>query len=376
MTLNYVLRKIRILPVFFLGLLLSCSNTDLSKQFQSDLESELSDENIGILVSINTLDKRINWCGAIGYSDKNEKTTLRADQTFRIASVTKTFLAATVLRLWEDGRISLDDPISKYISEEHYSILKGGGYAVDSILIRHLLTHSSGMAEHTNSPKYELDFMQTRHAWSRTEQIKDLVTYSNPVGKVGKQFSYSDTGYILLGEIVEKVTGQSMGDAMMEQLNSKGLGLNNTYMENFEGDFTGKRIHQYYQDSDTYNFHPSLDYYGGGGLLSTTSDLSKFYINLFNHKVFHNPSTLDTMLAPVTYATEQSLDYRMGVWQDEIDGKKVYIHSGFWGTQVFYFPEKQLAVAVNYGQRWTNRGNAPIINKILKTLEQYYQEGK
>ncbi|MBI9066811.1 MAG: beta-lactamase family protein, partial [Salinivirgaceae bacterium] len=350
----------------------SCAkkHNNYTKKIQSDLDRELAENNSGILVNVNSLDKDFIWSGASGLSDKEAKTKLLPDQTFRIASVTKTFVAATILRLWEDNKISLDDPITKFVSEKHINILKNGGYKVDKILIKHLLTHSSGLSEHTNSYKFEVAFLKTKHVWSRTEQISDLIIYSNPVGDVGEKFSYSDTGYILLGEIIENVTGKSMGDAILEQLDLKKLGIKDTYMEDFNGDFSGRRIHQYQDKSDTYYFHPSMDYYGGGGLLSTTADLSCFFQNLFNHKIFHNRNTLDTMLTPIVYNAEQPLDYRMGVWKIDIEGKIAYTHSGFWGTQVIYIPEIRTAIATNYSQHWTQKGIAPIIPKILKTITQ------
>ncbi|MFA8300744.1 MAG: serine hydrolase domain-containing protein [Hyphomicrobiales bacterium] len=335
---------------------------------QTQLDSELSDDLPGVLVSVISPDKGINWSGAAGLSDVKNNVKILPDQTFRIASVTKTFVAATILRLWEDNKLNLDDPISMYVSEKHINILKGGGYDTDKITVRHLLNHSSGLAEHVNTYKYEPDFMKTRHQWSRTEQIKDLVTYAKPVAEVGEKFSYSDTGYALLGEIIEKITGKFMGDAIEDQLQLNKLGLKDTYMEDFDGDYSGKRIHQYLADNDTYDWHPSFDYYGGGGLLSTTKDLSLFYKSLFEHKVFKNKATLDTMLAPVKYDTEPELDYRMGIWKASINGMDVYTHLGFWGTQVAYIPEIKTAISTNYSRRWKDGYNAPIVPKILNAI--------
>lgn len=368
--------KIYLIIAFLVVLSIGCNNTDIAKhkvfysKFQSVLDRELSDNNPGISVSISSPLKNIYWSGAAGYSDRDKKIRLHPDQTFRIASVTKTFVAATILRLWEDKRLSLDDPITMYISERHFEILKKGGYSPDKITIRHLLTHSGGLSEHTQSEKYRIDFMKTLHVWTRTEQINDLITYSKPFGSVGENFKYSDSGYVLLGEIIEKITGKSMGDAISEQLKIKKLGMKDTYMEEFNGDFTGKRIHQYYEGVDTYNFHPSLDYYGGGGLLSTTADLNRFYLSLFQHKIFHYKATLDTMLTPVIYKTKQPMDYRMGIWQTEVNGMKAYTHSGFWGTQVMFIPEINTAISANYSQRWSGQKNAPVISKILHSYIQ------
>lgn len=337
-------------------------------QFQSIVDSQI-DENIpGILVTIISKEKNIDWSGASGYSDKLNETKLLQDQTFRIASVTKTFVAATILRLWEDGKLELEDPIAKYVSEEHIAILTNGGYNPQEITIYHLLTHSGGLSEHTQTEKYTIAYMKTNHIWTRTEQLNDLVTFTSPVGKPGEKFSYSDTGYILLGEIIESITRQPLGEALVEQLKLRKFGLNDIYMENVKGDFSSNRIHQYLENEDTYYINPSLDYYGGGGLLSTTRDLSLFYLYLFDNKIFNYKATLDKMLSSVNYSGEQALDYRMGIWKAEAGGMPVYTHTGFWGTQVVYIPDIKASIAVNYSQRWNNKGFAPIIPLIVEQL--------
>lgn len=142
------------------------------------------------------------------------------------------------------------------------------------------------------------------------------------------------------------------------------LGLFSTRMEMPDGDYSGRRAHQYLNKVETYNFHPSLDYFGGGGHLSTTSELAKFYYQLFNHKVFEYHTTLDTMLQPFVGRTDDALNYRYGIWKTQIGGAEAYTHTGFWGTQVAWLPEHKIAIAVNYSQRWTNKGTAPVLEKI------------
>lgn len=352
--------------IFFLAACKEKPKVD-TNQLQLIVESEISENNPGMLVSITS--PNFNWTGFAGYSDKNKKESISINQTFRIASVTKTFVAATILRLWEDGKLNLDDPICKYIAKAHCDTLRKGGYDVDTILIRHLLTHTSGMAEHTNSYKYDPEYLKTRHKWTRTEQINDLIKYAKPVGKVGEKFSYSDTGYLLLGETIEKITGQDMGTAIEEQLQLKKLGLNNTHMEDYDGDFSGNRIHQYHDQVDTYYFHPSLDYFGGGGLLSIVSDLSLFFQCLLENKIFQKASTLQQMLQTIPFQESQSMDYRMGIWRIELNGQEAYTHSGFWGTQVAYVPKMKMAIAINYSQHWPSRGTAPILKKLVSVFQ-------
>ncbi len=79
-------------------------------------------------------------------------------------------------------------------------------------------------------------------------------------------------------------------------------------------------------------------------------------------------STLARMLAPVQYPAKQPLDYRMGIWEIEIEGMRAYTHSGFWGTQVVYIPDIKAAIAVNYSQHWGKKGPAPVIPMFVKQL--------
>jgi D-alanyl-D-alanine carboxypeptidase len=368
------------LRLFFLmtvivGLAISCTSTVNNRtedplNFQSDLEDQINENMPGLLVCVISKGSDINltWKSSAGFSDKENNLKMLPDQTFRIASVTKTFVAATILRLWEDGRLKLEDPIEKFISDEHVKILEAGNYKPREITIYHLLTHSGGLSDHTDTEKYTMDFLRTNHVWSRTEQLSDLVNFKNPVSEPGEKFSYSDSGYILLGEIIETITQKPLGEAIIEQLNFEKLGLTSTFMEDFEGDFSGRRIHQYYENEDTFLINPSADYFGGGGLLSTACDLSLFFQYLFENKIFHNKSTLDKMLSPVVYAEEPALDYRMGIWETEINGMTAYTHTGFWGTQVIYIPEIKTSIAVNYSQVWKAKGFAPIIPILLEKL--------
>lgn len=338
--------------------------------FQQILEKQITEEVPGVLASLYYPEKDIFWNGAAGMDHVAAQTPLRADQVFRIASVTKTFVAVAILRLWEEGRFQLDDPISNYISEDHSKILVDGGYDPETISIRNLLYHNAGLADHTNSARYvPEEEMEPNHVWTRTEQLNELVTRFKPLSKPGEKFSYSDTGYILLGEIIENLTGQTLNDAIRDLLDFKRIGLQHTYFEAFEQHMDENRIHQYYQGFDTYAYHPSLDMFGGGGLLSTCSDLAKFFYALFNHEVYSHKSTLDTMLTAVSYYEAPAMDYRMGIYRIVVNDTEAFTHTGFWGTQVAYFPEKKLCIATNYSQRWPNRGVAPLIPEILEVLK-------
>lgn len=164
----------------------------------------------GILLHVEAPDLDLSYSVASGVSDLSSGVSLSPNGTARIASNTKTYIAVSVLRLWEQGKLELDDPISKYISEKHIQILKSDGYDLNKITVRHLLTHTSGLFDHASSNTYlQKVFADHSHEWTRTEQVQGCVDWGDPLFEPGEQFSYSDTGYILLGEIIERLTGKT-----------------------------------------------------------------------------------------------------------------------------------------------------------------------
>jgi D-alanyl-D-alanine carboxypeptidase len=151
----------------------------------------------GMLIHVEAPKQHVSWTGAGGVAEISTLRPLTGNEPFRIASITKTFVATTILRLWEDGKIQLDDPVTRYISSKHTDILRTDGYAPEKITLRHLLTHTSGLYDHGSSSEYvQAIFDRPEYQWTRTEQIQRMVDWGRPVGKPGERFSYSDTGYL------------------------------------------------------------------------------------------------------------------------------------------------------------------------------------
>jgi len=314
----------------------------------------------GIMLHVEAPGLNISWSGAAGVSDVKANTPIKPDQPFRVASVTKTFVATAILRLMEEGKIKLDDPISKYISPEHTNILKAGNYTRDQIKIRHLLSHTSGLFDYAvGSNAYVMAVKSDpAHRWTRTEQLQGAMKWGQAYGAPGEKYHYSDTGYILLGETVEKLTQKPLSQALRELVGYERQNMRATWLESLEAVPPGSldRVHQYLNEIDTYGWDPSNDLYGGGGIASTTSDIARFYSQLFQNKIFTNPATLDTMLTKIVFPTkagDESLsrreaDYRFGVEVIKIFGMDIYLHTGFWGTQVAYVPKLNAAIAINF----------------------------
>jgi D-alanyl-D-alanine carboxypeptidase len=340
------------------------------------LRSELSTTNSGILFSIKSGDKQISWSGAAGINDISFGDSLQIRQTFRIASVTKTYVAAAILRLMEKKVLRMEDPISKHLSPTHARIL-AQDYDLEQITIEQILRHSAGFFDHTHAPEFfDRIFSNPSYEWTRTAQLQLGVEKGERISSPGTQFSYSDMGYVILGELIEKYTGKSLDGGIKELLGLEKLGLDRTDFERIDPQTDLLRIHQYFQGNDTYKFSPTMDYYGGGGILSNTEELIDFFQALFQGKIFENTATLNLMLKPVSYSIKPKLDYQMGMYKVQVKGMDAYCHSGFWGTQVLYIPKMDLFMAVNYSGGWGGGVLAPIFEKSLNAFEKVIPTNK
>ena len=319
----------------------------------------------GVVVSLSV--NGDTWEGSAGTVRLGGGPALRPDASFRIASVTKSFVAAAMLRLVETGRVRLDAPVETYLSPSTLALLRKGGYDTHAILVRHLLRHTSGLFDYAEDPAYQQFVLSHgRHHWTRAEQLRWAVGHGKPYSAPGEEFHYSDTGYILLGEILERATGKGLAPALRSLLGFDRLGLRHTYLETLEPKpaATGARAHQYYERIDSTGFNPSFDLYGGGGLVSTVGDLRRFYDALFAGKVFRKPATLTLMRGAENVRAPSQLG--MGMFSGIYAGEACWGHSGFWGTTVLHCPRSGATIAITVNQAsGFDRPSQTLVSKIL-----------
>jgi D-alanyl-D-alanine carboxypeptidase len=319
----------------------------------------------GVIIAVESKSLGRSWTVAAGLSDTSRKVPLRAEQPVRIASNTKTYVAAAVLRLMEEGRLALTDPLSRHLPASLDSLLRRDGYATDGITIEQVLSHRAGFAEHPSVPSYVARLRtQPTYAWTREEQVQWLVDSLAPVGPPGAQFRYSDTGYVLLGAIVERYSGKPLGPAVRALVGFEQLGLTHTWWENMER-APGKmspRAHQYLGGFDSHDISPTFDLYGGGGIVTTMEELAHFLSALLDGRVFRERATLDTMLAP--RSTEMS-GYGLGIFGATARGLRGRGHSGFWGTSAMVFPEVGVTIAVAMTEQSELRGVNAVMGTVL-----------
>jgi D-alanyl-D-alanine carboxypeptidase len=322
----------------------------------------------GIIIAVEQPATGKRWSVAAGLADTSRKIRLSPDQPVRLASNTKTYTAAAVLRLVETGRLALSDPLAKHLPPSVDSLLRGDGYATDRITIEHVLNHRAGFTEHTAVRSF-LTMLRTdpQHHWTPREQLQWLVDSLAPVGPPGAQFRYSDDGYVLLGLIVERLSGKPLGPAVRALVRFDKLGLRHTWWETMERAPAGEpdRAHQYVGGLDAYFIDASFDLYGGGGLMAPMADLARFLTALLEGRVFEQRETLDTMMRP---RSPEMNGYGMGLFGSTVAGLTGRGHSGFWGTTAMVFPEAGVTIAVAITDQGEFRQANAVMGAVLKVL--------
>ena len=384
----------RLISIFLtFSMLCSCAETvptDLEEHSAEETFSLLMHESIndsfgstpGVSMSINSPLLSEPFSGAAGYADDKNDTELNHTQVFRIASVTKTFVAAAILRLHEMDSLSIEDPISAYLDQSSIDILKSDFYDPEKILIKHCLNHTSGLEDYifvTDDYMNEIN-KNPKKRWTREEQLEGAMKWGDKLGESGEQTKYSDTGYILLGAIIEHFHEGDLAIGLRTLLHFDRLGLKSTWLETLEAHPLehSDKVRRYHGKFDATDWDASIDLYGGGGLVSHTSDLAAFMSALFNNKVYDDPATLDLMLSIPTHV--ESLNskneqkriehYNYGLWTISAFGKKVHMHTGFWGISLLHVPAYNTSIAVNA----TRGNNDRMIKKVLLVLEQLNQK--
>jgi D-alanyl-D-alanine carboxypeptidase len=364
-------------------------NAELAAALQELLENILvTDESIpAAAVYVDAPRIGFSWGGAAGAADPDTDEAMTPGHPVRIASNTKTYIAAAVLRLVEDGRIHLDDSIADHLPLAYVDLLHGDGYDMEEITIRHLLTHTSGFFDYTNPPEFvEIIQGDPMHRWTRTEQLEAAVEWGDPLGDPGTIYFYADTNYILLGEILARVTGRPMATAVRYLVDYEKLGLEATWFETLEPWPQGvpKLAHQFWGTFDATTVDPSIDLYGGGGLVCTMGDLARFTSALFTGEIYANDSTLDTMLTTIDGVApgpgELGLSntpgpYRMGVWIEEVDGLTTYRHTGFWATSASFVPDLEVTIAATVNQNHAKGMLNGLVRDTLALVRDAHEHG-
>jgi D-alanyl-D-alanine carboxypeptidase len=189
------------------------------------------------VLSVMKGDGSFSWSGVAGVARQDGQVPMTKDTPIHIASITKLYTATVIMRLYEKGGLSLDDPMSKYLPEElirGIHVYKGKDYSQE-ITIKQLLSHTSGIADYyTEKPKggksvFELLLEKPERTWRVDETTEWARDKLEPNFRPGTDASYSDTNFDLLGKIIEAITGQPL-HTVYEDFIFRPLGLTHTWL--------------------------------------------------------------------------------------------------------------------------------------------------
>ncbi|MEC0275510.1 serine hydrolase domain-containing protein [Peribacillus frigoritolerans] len=261
------------------------------------------------------------WGYAAGVADLRTKKPMKTEFRFRIGSVTKTFTATVLLQLAGENRLNLDDSIEKWLP----GVIQGNGYDSNQITIRQILNHTSGIADYIKSKDF--DIKDTKKSYTAEEFVKMGVSLP-PDFAPGKGWSYSNTGYVLLGILIEKVTGNSYAEEVENRI-IEPLELSNTFLPGnstvIPGTMHARGYERYDGESElkdvTYSNPGSSD----GDLISTADDLNKFFSYLLSGKLLKEQQ-LKQMLTTVPTGMEGVDGYGLGIYETKLPN-----HVSIWG---------------------------------------------
>ena len=261
---------------------------------------------------------------------------VRPETVFQTGSVGKQFTAMAVMMLVDEGKLGLDDPISRYFPDAPATW--------KDITVRHLLTHTSGIKDWEG--KTDLDY---RKDYTEDELVKVAMKLP-PDFAPGTQWSYSNTGYVLLGILVHKVSGKFYGDFLAERVFTP-LGMQSTRIIS-ESDIVKNRAAGYTIETGKLQnqewVSPSLNTTADGSLYTTTLDMAKWDAALWARR-FLKPESYEAMWSPVKLRDGTAYPYGFAWGLDVQRREPVIKHSGSWQgfkTAIVRYPERKLTVIV------------------------------
>ena len=274
-----------------------------------------------------------------GAADLDHDVPITPGTVFHVASVSKQFTAFAVLLLAQQGKLSLDDPVRKYIPE-----LRDFG---TPLTIRHLMHHTSGLRD-----QWSLLIMS---GWRlsedvvRDDDVLDLVSRMKALNfNPGAQHLYSNTGYTLLAQIVKRVSGQSLREFTEANI-FKPLGMTRTFFRDDHAVIVKNQAYAYNAGpGGAFKLSvPNYDTVGASSLLTTVEDLARWDQNFYDHRV-GGKAIIEQMQIPGVLNGGEKINYAMGLAVGKYKGLKVVEHSGGdagYRSHLMRFPDQRFSVA-------------------------------
>lgn len=306
---------------------------------------------MGVVISQN---EQVVYERYSGYRGIEQNLPLNRTTQFRVGSITKMYTSVMIMQLVEEGKLSLATPLFDFFPQVPNA---------QRITIKHLLNHSSGIFNFTSDPVYPL-YMTEKH--SRDEMIEWIASYDSQFPP-GETHAYSNSNYVLLGQIIEEVEGRCFGSVLRKAI-AKPLELGRTRY--------GKRLVPQRNQALSYTYDTALEQWlpepiahssipqAAGAVVSTPLELTQFVEALAAGRLISQQSVAQM-------ATIEG-GFGLGLFPFEFDGKVGFGHTGgidAFRSAVFYFPKQALSIALT-----TNGMNYPFDKLLAGLLSLYFQQ--
>lgn len=292
-----------------------------------------------------------------GFSDVDSANPITPKTLFHIGSVTKSFTAFSIMKLYENGKLSLDDPVNKYLPID----LKAKG---EPITLHHLLTHSSGIPALAYAEAFIRGYFEVSDNWLPISNPEDVISFMKDyedwvVSKPGERFFYLNEGYVLLGLIISKVSGMDYKEFVKKEI-FKPLEMERTMFCD-EKILKEKDVATHYVHDKNGNLvprRPILGITADGGIVSCVEDLSKYISMMANRGVYKNKRILEEKNIELMEKCHIELPYK--TFGNDAYGYGWMIHPNFFNkklvghggsvlthnTYVAYIPEEKIGTIV------------------------------
>ena len=359
------MRQIRLAPIAALLLLFQtvavAQEVATEAQLDAVVASYFKAEEPGAAVLVMRDGKPLLRKG-YGLADVELGVAIQPEHVFRVASITKQFTAVAILQLVEQGKISLADPITKFFPD----------YPTQgkTITVEHLLTHTSGMQSYTSKD----NFISMIRSDLTPQQLIDTFKNDPLQFSPGEQYASGNSAYVILGAIIEKVTGQSYADYMASNVFAK-AGLTQTYYDD-PIRIIPKRVEGYGRNRGAIvkarYVSPTIPY-SAGSITSTVDDLARWTDAVSAGKVVR-PDLLQRAWTPYKLTSGEATTYGYGWEIDDLLGSRVISHGGRimgFTAYALWMPEEKVFVAV-----LSNTEVTPVSTEYLARRLATYAMGK
>jgi D-alanyl-D-alanine carboxypeptidase len=362
---------------FIIRLRLTARMFDNLNQEMEYLVSELVENDktvMNCVLSVMMGNGSFSWSGAAGIASQDGQVPMTKDTPIYIASITKLYTATAIMRLYEKGAISLNDPMSRYLPEELIQgihVYQGKDYSHE-ITIQELLSHTSGIADYySEKPKggkslFESFLEKPERPWTVDETIERARNDLEPNFPPGTDASYSDTNFQLLGKVIEAVTGKPL-HLVYEDFFFHPLGLKHTWLVGrSEPQFTlaGAPADVFYHGRNITNIRSNGSYWADGGIVSTAEE-GIIFLKALNEGRIVREGTLKLM----HNWHELEFPFQYGYGTMYFKPASLWGHSGSTGSFLYYSEGLNLYMAGSINQTESKSTPFTLMIKVMQVIQ-------